>query len=283
MINYKFVVVLLTSVLFLISCGQSISSPDLLTDENGSSELIPAISELEEVNPPINTIPSETEYANQRQLIKILEGTDMENLVHVISAEAPGKTVFVIGGIHGDETAGFIAAEQLLETTIKSGTLYILPYANLPGIESGSRRCYDDEDLNRAFPGDSYGSKTEQTANAIFGLIESIKPDIVLDLHEAIIQREDRDFLGNSFIYTSLDGIGDLFFELLAATEDGTICSEPFNFFSPGVPGSLNNCVSSILYIPVITVETYRKNDLETRIRNQTQAVNFVLEFLEVK
>lgn len=102
---------------------------------------------------------------------------------------------------------------------------------------------------------------------------------IVLDLHEAITVRENRDFLGSSLIYTILDDIAELFLDMHTATQERTLCSEPFNFFGPGPLGSINNVVASTLGIPTITVETYRAYVLERRVEDQLAIVGYVLRY----
>jgi predicted deacylase len=42
---------------------------------------------------------------------------------------------------------------------------------------------YDDEDINRNFPGDANGNTTERLTNAVFNSIAETKPDLVIDLH----------------------------------------------------------------------------------------------------
>lgn len=214
----------------------------------------------------------------------LLAGTELELEVTALTSETPGPTLFVVGGIHGDEVAGWMAAQHLLkEARPQRGTLYVLSPANRPGALAKQRYCYDDEDLNRLFPGDSGGTRSQMVADAIYQDLNEKSPDLVLDLHEAWIIRENHDFLGNSFLYTSLEGMEELFFDLLLATESGEICSQPFHFFAPGVPGSINSAVSTGLKLPIITVETYRGDDLEVRIQNHLDVVWYLITYLNME
>ena len=54
-------------------------------------------------------------------------------------------------------------------------------------------------------------------AYAIFQDIKRVEPDFVLDLHEAIVYTEGRDFLGSTYIFSDLDLMSDLFFDLLGS------------------------------------------------------------------
>ena len=85
--------------------------------------------------------------------------------------------------------------------------------------------------------------------------------------------------LGSSLIYTDLSEMSDMYLEMLMATESGELCSERFNFYGPGPIGSINNTVTTQLGIPTITVETYRGYELERRIGDQLDIVEYVLRY----
>jgi len=209
----------------------------------------------------------------------ICAGTEMENDVVVISGSRPGAAIYIVASVHGDEIAGYYSANLLKNMEISSGTLYILSPANVPGAKNRRRYVYAGYDLNRQFPGKADGNDAEKLAYEIFADIVDKKPDLVMDLHEAIVSEIDRDFLGSSLIYTSLNGIEDLFMDMLLATMTGELCSEPYNFFGPGPAGSINNTVTNELGIPVITVETYRAYQIERRVTDQLAILGFVLRY----
>lgn len=215
---------------------------------------------------------------------KICEGTDVENEITVLTAKEEGPTVFIIAGQHGDEIASYTAIDQLKDMEIKKGKLYILSPANKPGATAEQKRRYvfDKEDLNRSFPGKTNGTRAELLASAIYSEIESIRPVIVLDHHEARRIETNVDFLGSSLIYSTLNGIEDMFLNMYQATQDGELCSGPFNFYSPGPIGSLNNVVATNLQIPVLTIETYRGYQLERRIEDHLAIVGYILRYYEM-
>lgn len=210
---------------------------------------------------------------------KLAEGTDMENEVVVLTSPNPGPVIYIVASVHGDEIAGYTAANKLKNMELDSGTLYILSPANKPGADLNVRYYHEKEDLNRAFPGKADGTKAEQYAKVIYDDIARVKPYLVMDLHEARTQATNRDFLGSSLIYTTLDGIDDMFLDMHLATQQGELCAEPFNFFGPGPIGSLNNTVATNLKIPVITVETYRAYQLERRVEEQLAVLGYVFNY----
>jgi len=215
---------------------------------------------------------------------KICEGTDVENEITVITAKEEGPTIFIIAGQHGDEVAGYTAINELKDMELIRGKLYILSPANLPGATAEPKRRYvfDEEDLNRSFPGKTDGTRAELLALAIYSEIERIKPVIVLDHHEARTIKTNVDFLGSSLIYSTLNGIEDMFLNMYQATLDGELCSGPFKFYSPGPIGSMNNVVAADFQIPVITVETYRGYQLERRIEDQLAIAGYILRHYEM-
>lgn len=199
-------------------------------------------------------------------------------VVHILSPN-PGPVIYIVAGVHGDEKAAWYAGIMLEKATIKCGELYILSPANKPGAEKKKRYFYSSQDLNRCFPGSINGNEGEKMAFSIFQDIKRVNPDFVFDLHEAIVYTEGRDFLGSTYIFSDLDLMSDLFFDLLWATEDGEICHNAFSYTGPGPKGSINYTVTTELRIPVITVETFRGFDIKRRVYDQLDTVYYVLKY----
>ncbi|WP_267640087.1 PKD domain-containing protein [Haloarchaeobius amylolyticus] len=117
-----------------------------------------------------------------RQQFDILEGTDLQTTVYVRTAEADGPTVFVVGGVHGDEESGYRTADAVTEWEVDAGQLVVLPRANQPAVESGTRTG-GIGDLNRQFPAGE--EPTSELARAIWSVITEYDPDVLVDLHQA--------------------------------------------------------------------------------------------------
>ena len=211
---------------------------------------------------------------------KLMEGTLMETEVVHIHSENEGPCVYIVGAVHGDEKAAWYAAILTEQATISCGDLYILAPANANGAKNDTRYVVARQDMNRVFPGDPEGNEAERIADAIFSDIAEKRPSFVFDLHEAIIMTSGRDFLGSSYIFTKLDGMEDLFFDMVFATQDGTICHNVFSVNGPGPDGSVNNTVTNLLRIPTVTVETFRGFHIERRVYDQLDTIQFVLNYL---
>ena len=218
----------------------------------------------------------DTVYEVDRESYLLTPGADTETTVVKITGREPGPVVYVAAGIHGNERAAWYAGLMLQNATIKAGTLSVLAPANAWGAQRNQRRVGED-DPNRCFPGSETGTMAQRICYAIFHDIEEKQPELLLDLHEAIVYKEGRDFLGSTLIYTSLEGMEDLFFDLLFATQDGEVTSCPFDYNGPGPAGSMNRTVTDQLKIPAITVETFRGYPMERRVSDQLKVVAYAL------
>lgn len=108
--------------------------------------------------------------------------------VHVLDAPAPGPTVIIQAGIHGDEVAGVHAVEELLEQGLhpKRGRLILIPRMNPAACRARSRTAPGGQDLNRRYPGDPASPDVEdRLAHALFQLVLHEKPALVATLHES--------------------------------------------------------------------------------------------------
>ncbi|MEM4781929.1 MAG: succinylglutamate desuccinylase/aspartoacylase family protein [Halalkalicoccus sp.] len=119
--------------------------------------------------------PVETE----RETHPLLEGTEYETTVHVLTA-GEGPTGMVLGGVHGNEIGGIEAARIATEYELSCGRLVVIPETNRPAVEEGTRHG-PDGDLNRQFP---IGEEpTTELARALWAEIESVEPDCLIDMH----------------------------------------------------------------------------------------------------
>ena len=137
-----------------------------------------------------------------RDSFVIREGTAEETTVYVTSADADGPTAVVVGGVHGNEVAGYTAAGAIADWEIGAGTLVTIPEANAVAIERGTRTDDDGVDLNRQFP---EGSEPETAlARALWNVLVEYEPDIVIDLHEStgIYANDPVDGVGQAIFHS---------------------------------------------------------------------------------
>src|SRR6056297_645242 len=110
---------------------------------------------------------------SQYELFKVLrEGRKEETEVYYYHTGEYGSRIFIIGGTHGNERAGFLAAEELLKFYPEKGEIIIIPKANKKAIEINSRTSDNKIDLNRSYPGNPEGNNIEKLSYEIFSIIE---------------------------------------------------------------------------------------------------------------
>ena len=120
----------------------------------------------------------------------IMKNTRAQTRFYVKKGEKPGPTVVIIGGVHGDEAASYLAARELVKWRVESGTLVLVPDGNPPAIRAKKR--FVGRNMNALFPGKAKGDLNERLAAQLWNLMRESKPDLVLTLHES------RDFYANN-------------------------------------------------------------------------------------
>ena len=135
-------------------------------------------------------------------------------------------------------------------------------------------------DLNRVDTGNPEGDLTQRLADKIYKDIKQVKPNLLIDLHEAAFFSPNRYFMGQKLIVTSIDSIEGLLLDFLSIEKNDHHDRESFDLIGPGVSGSLNREVTQGLLCPVITVETFRGFPLSMRIQDQVDFVLYCLKSL---
>lgn len=203
--------------------------------------------------------------------------------VYAFYGKEKGPVMLLDAGIHGDEEAAQYAADSIVaHIEVTKGTLYVIPRTNLPACLDTVRFIY--RDLNRTFPGDTCWVDYEYSLSYYFmQLVDSLKPDLVLNLHEARThvskmteKNKNEKAFGNTLIYVEKPGL------LLIQSRYGVnrYLSDPaekfvLHEFPFMAGGSLDNMYYR-LNVTSYTVETWRGFDLPFRQCLQT---DIALEF----
>jgi len=199
--------------------------------------------------------------------------------VSKLTSVQAGPVLFVIAGIHGDETSGVTAARQLAAGPAPArGTIIILPAAAPEALASGERWAPHWSDLNRAFPvpgSDSSvrGDLTDpayRRADAILGRIAAERPALVLDLHES--DRYWTEGGGPALVIPRSSKSTELALALLELPG-----MEDFAFTGPPPAGSLAAAVDYLLGIPALIVEVPDSLPPEERERLHGVVMNAAL------
>ena len=238
------------------------------------------------------------EYWNKESLIYgfLMEGTRYQTPIFQFQGESDGPTVLIIGGTHGNEPAGFEAAHRLLpwlaSKTLMRGTLFCIPEANKVADQRNRRRIrvplgVNEEmgNLNRVYPGNSFGLPMERAAQQITELIREHGINLLIDLHESRrfhLEAQDSSGeyhgLGQSLIYT-INEKATWLAMVVVDEMNSTIPSGVKQFsLAPGpVKHSAAWSAGEYFNIPAFTIETSRKLLLQERIEYQLQIVRILL------
>jgi len=108
---------------------------------------------------------------------RVMKVTDK---IITITGPEPGPTLAIFAGMHGNETVGVLALEEVLpQLKLSRGTLHVA-YANVPALEQGVRMI--KKNLNRCFitgnDGDTY---EDERARQLMTVLDEC--DALLDLH----------------------------------------------------------------------------------------------------
>ncbi|PLX70840.1 MAG: hypothetical protein C0602_04875 [Denitrovibrio sp.] len=107
-------------------------------------------------------------------------GTDYELNIYRIYGRNDGKTMFIVGGIQGDEPGGFLSADLYSDLKLDRGNLIVIPRANFKSIILYDRG--PDGDMNRRFLDEPEKDDMDKVVAIIKQLMS--ESDIFLNLHD---------------------------------------------------------------------------------------------------
>lgn len=205
-----------------------------------------------------------------REKRTLMAGTDQETTLYVNDSGNPGPTAFVVGGMHGNEEAGYLAGRNLQTQMPRWGKLVVLPRANVVAIEGGTRDG-PNGDLNRKFP--LRADPETELAREIWNEIVSVEPHLVVDMHESVGRYQD-GFLGQTLGYAPVTNPGGM--AAVTIDEVNALTSDENDFVGRYLP-SPNEDPTDVLVqktayelgVPTYIVETYDGLHLTDRVRWQ--------------
>jgi predicted deacylase len=207
----------------------------------------------------------------------LMAGTPAQTRYYVKTGDLPGAVVTVVGGVHGDEAAGYLAARKLVGWTITRGTLVVLPDANTQAIARNTRGYLGD--LNRAFPGKPHGTMRERLAYEIFQLIRRRHTQLLVNMHESRgFHADDPARLGQTFCFDFEESTP--YFQKVAEGVNRFIEShrDKFQTCVRPYPTCLSYRAVRDLGIPATAIETCRSLPILQRIKYQLIATEAFLD-----
>ena len=115
-----------------------------------------------------------------------MAGTEWETPLVVTDSGVEGPTLLVLGGVHGNEPGGWLAADGIAEWEPARGSLLVAPRANVVAIGLFQRTTDALGDLNRLYPG-AYDHELPMARMAahIVDIARRYEVGVLLDLHES--------------------------------------------------------------------------------------------------
>jgi len=107
-------------------------------------------------------------------------GTDYELNIYKIYGRKDGHTMFIVGGIQGDEPGGFLSADLYSDLRLEKGNLIVIPRANFKSIILYDRG--PDGDMNRRFLDEPEKDDMDKVVAIIKELMS--ESDVFLNLHD---------------------------------------------------------------------------------------------------
>ncbi len=199
----------------------------------------------------------------------LMAGTPYETPYYVKTGETQlGPKVFIIGGCHGNEPAGYLAARELANWSITNGTLIVLPEAHKEAIRRNVRGY--PENMNALFPGNPNGRDMERLAYEIWHAIDYHRPGLLVTLHESVGYHKRS---ATSYGYTLCHDFAILnpLMELCLDRVNGDLPDDlrRFEVFVEPHPTCPTYCAWSKLKIPATSIETSMEDELPARVRHQ--------------
>ncbi len=207
-----------------------------------------------------------------------------------ITADRPGPTVLIVGGVHGNEPAGAEAADQIRHWPIAKGRLVVIPRAAPNALQAETRRMPGkpraEGDLNRNFP--RTGSDNDElttvgpTAEALWAFVTELKPDWILDLHEGFdFHARNSNSVGSSVIHPSDRGTAPYAKAMLDAV-NAEVDDEEKIFQNLGRNGPINGSLAraTIFHLGAkgaILETTWRDQPMPLRVRQHRLMVHALL------
>ncbi|MEN6325947.1 MAG: succinylglutamate desuccinylase/aspartoacylase family protein [Syntrophomonas sp.] len=213
-------------------------------------------------------------------------GTKYATKLYIIRSNNPGPVVMFVGGVHGNEPAGYKAANIVKDYTIKKGTLLVIPNANLPADRIGNRTSSGSFDLNRCFPRTSRESADNVLSKAIYSAVKRYDVDWLVDMHEGVnyTSVKSSSSVGQSLIYYPDSATRNISQRIVSSLNQNISTSyKKFSLLTYPVQGSLSRASGQFLGVNTFIFETCSRQLLSTRVGYQLKAAGILLSSLGMR
>lgn len=232
---------------------------------------------------PGTNAASETRYDSSGS--ELAAGTRFATLYYVNESGVNGPTVMIIGGMHGNEPAGYLAARRFAKVRPRRGRLIVIPEANRLAVKAGARIGGHPGDLNRDFPRTRSENPDSTLAKSIWSLVMQTKPDYLLDLHEGYdFHKQNSRSVGQTIIYYP-KGDTVKMAQAMQSSANARISDSrhEFSLMKYPVKGSLARSSSMFTRAKTMIIETSKRQPIDVRVDQHTNMINAALERLGMR
>lgn len=205
----------------------------------------------------------------------------------------PGPTVLITGGVHGNEPAGAMAAQQIRCWPLKRGRLIVVPQVNMPGLRASTRWFPPNRkdrmlrDLNRNFPDGPDNAPRGPLAVAVWDFVQAQKPDLVIDLHEGFDFHKSNPKSVGSSVICSPDGKATRLAKKMQQAVNATVTDKMRKFDLLNGKGAVNGsmvraCADRLGVTAFILETTFKDQRLSLRTRQHRRMVSTLLNEIGV-
>jgi predicted deacylase len=206
-------------------------------------------------------------------------GTRWETTGCIVDSGVPGPVALILGGVHGNEPAGAVAAESVCAFRPVRGKLVIVPRVNAPGLQQSLRYLPESGDMNRAYPPAGNETPADRMGAEIIGLMNQYQITMLIDLHEArTFHKIDRTSLGQTLLFADNAASTGLAMDTVDAV-NLHIADNVAKFSLVGHPIRASSAwyAGKFLGIAAFTVETSSRQPLAERARQHLLVVTELL------
>lgn len=187
--------------LLIASCGDDLEAEGGATEPE-VSEVSTAVADAAPAPPPTPTpLPPVIVAAGEQRRV-LMAGTAQETPLYIYGTGQAGPIVMVLGGVHGNEPGGWLAAERVVERVRPaSGALLVAPRLNKLAVNLFERTTESLGDLNRLYPGKPDSPlPMERMAFEIVETLREFRASVVVDMHESWAFYRDRPQNGTAYL-----------------------------------------------------------------------------------
>lgn len=232
----------------------------------------------------VNPVHSMAASGSSTTVKTLAAGTKYATKLYVIKSGKPGPVVMIVGGIHGNEKAGYTAASKVTDWKISKGTLLVIPKANQRAININRRYVSGVGDLNRDFPRSSKDKPDTTLARAIWSVVKEYDVDWLMDMHEGFdyYKNKSTSSVGQSLIYYPHKTKATA--SKIVSTLNSNISSsyKKFSLLRYPAKGSLARAAGQFLGVRAFIFETCNNPSLSVRVNYQLKAARTLLHQLNM-